>query len=245
MLAGWFRHPVIGSNLGQASPGSESGQCNIELDLEIVGIAALKGSEPMKKTVTALVALMILASCGGGDSETGPTAEERADAQVFWASLDQVPKDNLCDELRSNPSRLDYALVDVFGQSPGVAQVLTEILMSSCPARVAAPGADPSRPSQSGSGRSSVTYRWTGTASSVSYTIRNAQGNTEQATGKPNNNQLSIGEVDPGEFLYISVQNTSDTGSVSCKILEDGEIISSATSTGAYVIASCDASSGE
>jgi hypothetical protein len=46
--------------------------------------------------------------------------------------------------------------------------------------------------------------------------------------------------VSPGEFLYISLQNPMDTGSIECSIKVDGRIISRNSSSGGYVIASCD-----
>lgn len=42
-----------------------------------------------------------------------------------------------------------------------------------------------------------------------------------------------------GAFVYLSVQNQSASGSVTCRILVDGTPISENTSSGGYVIASC------
>jgi len=66
--------------------------------------------------------------------------------------------------------------------------------------------------------------------------MENSQGNTEQADNLLNNQDISVGRVPIGEFLYISVQNEGESGSVECTILVDGRAISTATSTGAYVI---------
>lgn len=42
-----------------------------------------------------------------------------------------------------------------------------------------------------------------------------------------------------GGFVYLSVQNKNAAGSVTCRILVDGKVISENTSTGGYVIATC------
>ena len=45
-----------------------------------------------------------------------------------------------------------------------------------------------------------------------------------------------------GEFVYISVQNRNDSGSVTCTITIDNIELAEVRSSGAYVIASCDGS---
>ena len=42
-----------------------------------------------------------------------------------------------------------------------------------------------------------------------------------------------------GAFVYLSVQNQNAAGSVTCRILVDGAVVSENTSTGGYVIATC------
>lgn len=84
-----------------------------------------------------------------------------------------------------------------------------------------------------------VTYRWSGTAGGVNVTMTNRQGNTEQASDRANDQELTIGSMRRGEFVYISVQNTGESGSVECEIEVDGTVIERASSTGAYVIATC------
>lgn len=91
-----------------------------------------------------------------------------------------------------------------------------------------------------------VTYRIGGTAQGVDITMENAMGNTEQAQGKavPLHNSTTgtegvSFEARPGQYLYISAQNTGATGTVTCVIDVDGVVIETATSSGAYVIASC------
>lgn len=61
-------------------------------------------SKQVKKIATAAVALVTLVSCGGGGSEAGPSADERADAQTFWGILDQDLQEAMCDDSRSNPN---------------------------------------------------------------------------------------------------------------------------------------------
>lgn len=46
----------------------------------------------------------------------------------------------------------------------------------------------------------------------------------------------------PGEFVYIAVQNQKDSGAVTCRITVDGQQVAEITSSGAYVIATCDGS---
>lgn len=43
----------------------------------------------------------------------------------------------------------------------------------------------------------------------------------------------------PGSFVYFSVQNQGDSGAVSCTVTSNGRTVSSNTSSGAYVIATC------
>lgn len=98
-----------------------------------------------------------------------------------------------------------------------------------------------------GSSCSDVVYFVEGTASSVSITVTDAEGDTEQATNRavPLSNSsgrpgLNIGCVPSGQFLYISAQNEGESGTVTCRIEADGRTVAEATSTGSYVIATCD-----
>jgi hypothetical protein len=90
-----------------------------------------------------------------------------------------------------------------------------------------------------------IVYFVEGTASAVSITVQNAEGNTEQASNRAvplsgaRGEGLRIGSMACGDFVYISAQNEGESGSVTCRIEADGEEIESATSEGAYVIASC------
>ncbi len=63
------------------------------------------------------------------------------------------------------------------------------------------------------------------------------------APGGPNGWQASDGKWYPpahGAFVYISVQNRGDSGSVTCSITVDNVVVAENTSSGGYVIASCD-----
>ena len=82
-----------------------------------------------------------------------------------------------------------------------------------------------------------VEYEITGTASTVSVTLNNATGGTEQYT------DVSVPHTYTFEkythwFLYVSAQNEADSGSVTVTIYLDGEVVATSTSSGAYVIAS-------
>lgn len=92
-----------------------------------------------------------------------------------------------------------------------------------------------SRPSEKTSYK--VKYEIPGTATSVSITLQNAQGGTEQGDYKVPFSQIFT--FQSGEYVYISAQNNDDHGTVTCKIYVDGVEVKSSTSTGAFVIATC------
>jgi hypothetical protein len=96
-------------------------------------------------------------------------------------------------------------------------------------------------PARPGSARAEfthkVTYRVTGTAPDASITYRNAKGGTQQTAGRIPW-EVTF-ESRAGNFLYVSAQNQGASGSVSCDIVVDGAVKTTATSTGAYVIAEC------
>lgn len=90
-----------------------------------------------------------------------------------------------------------------------------------------------------------VTYRVTGRAVRGSATLENATGNTEQK-----NISSSAGSFDAkpwvmaftaerGQFVYISVQNGTDKGTIACEILINGVVKESAESDTDYGIAQC------
>lgn len=86
-----------------------------------------------------------------------------------------------------------------------------------------------------------------GTASSVDITL--GVGNeTSQQSGLAvpvtvGGRQGLRATAPPGTFLYIAAQNMGETGSVTCTITVDGTVISTTTSRGAYVIATCSGTS--
>lgn len=82
-----------------------------------------------------------------------------------------------------------------------------------------------------------VVYSVTGSAGSVSITQRNVGGGTEQY-----DSSLPLSRsfwIRPGSFLYISAQNNGDSGDVNCAITRSGRTVQTASSSGAYVIATC------
>jgi hypothetical protein len=82
-----------------------------------------------------------------------------------------------------------------------------------------------------------VTYRVTGTATEAALTYRNANGGTEQKdVPLPWELTFDLRGTSP---LYVSAQNRTSAGSVTCEILFDGVSRTNATSSGAYVLATC------
>ena len=76
----------------------------------------------------------------------------------------------------------------------------------------------------------------------ASLTIENETGGTEQTdVFLPWMKRFT---AEAGQFVYISAQNDSDGGSISCLITADDEVIESAESDGAFAIASCSGSVG-
>lgn len=81
---------------------------------------------------------------------------------------------------------------------------------------------------------------------SASVTLRTESGGTIQKdvslpmgnkdTGEPG---VPSDGFKPGDFLYLSVQNAEDTGSVTCRITAGDKVIDEATSTGSRVVATC------
>lgn len=92
----------------------------------------------------------------------------------------------------------------------------------------------------------SVVYRVTTTGGMhpISLTYTNASGNTEQL--ETNTSRVGVWEqrlqMQPGEFVYLSVQNRAERGGVECEVYVNGKRVEQAKSDGAYVIASCSGS---
>jgi hypothetical protein len=77
-----------------------------------------------------------------------------------------------------------------------------------------------------------------GSGRTGTYTIQTDNGGTSQGTGLlPMTGTYT--QFHTGDFVYVSVQNQQGAGSVTCRILVDGAVISENTSTGGYTIATC------
>ena len=81
-----------------------------------------------------------------------------------------------------------------------------------------------------------VEYEVTGSAYSVDVTYENSGGTTsrEYGVGVPWSYRFS---ADPGDYVYISAQNTGTSGTVTVAIYLDGEIYEAETSERAYCVA--------
>ncbi len=81
-----------------------------------------------------------------------------------------------------------------------------------------------------------VEYRISGSAPSVFVTLANATGGTEQYSGVKLPKVYRYKTFN-SKFLYISAQNEGDSGTVTVECYYNGSLKDSATSSGAYVIA--------
>ena len=81
-----------------------------------------------------------------------------------------------------------------------------------------------------------VRYEVDGTASLVNITIEGSGGGTEQYSDviPPWSYNFSAMKDD---FIYVSAQNQTATGSVTVRIKVDGDVVEQSSSNGAYVIA--------
>jgi hypothetical protein len=80
-----------------------------------------------------------------------------------------------------------------------------------------------------------VEYTVDGTARSASLTYQNEQGGGEQETVRLP--WHAVFTVRRGQFLYISAQNQGESGDVTTQIKINGHVVKTATSRGAYTIA--------
>jgi len=92
-----------------------------------------------------------------------------------------------------------------------------------------------------------IKYEVIGTAEFVNITINNSGGNTEQFSNVPIPWNISFDVVLDKNgydyfFIYVSAQNMGSTGSVTSNIYVDGKVAQTATSSGAYVIATASGS---
>lgn len=93
-----------------------------------------------------------------------------------------------------------------------------------------------------------VEYHLTGTAVGADLTWSDGSGQIAQAAGKKvpltdgSGEPMSIDfKASSGARLYVSGQNTGPTGTVSCRIVVDGETVAENTSDGGYAIVTCEA----
>jgi hypothetical protein len=86
-----------------------------------------------------------------------------------------------------------------------------------------------------GGGPAPITYQAFTSSGGTGFATYSVPGGTQQET-VPSGWSLDVGYID---FAYISVQNDSDFGSVTCVLIRNGVIIVQNTSNGAYAIATC------
>jgi hypothetical protein len=104
-------------------------------------------------------------------------------------------------------------------------------------------------PSQPASATRTVVYQADGAGArglrSANITLQTDSGGTSQASvnlpmkTRAGQTGLTFTKFHTGDFVYLSVQNADAAGSVICRILVDGVVLSENTSTGGYVIATC------
>lgn len=83
------------------------------------------------------------------------------------------------------------------------------------------------------------------TARTATYTLRSDDGGTRQGEfdlplrNQNGTNGLTFTGFGSGAFVYLSIQNGDEYGSVSCRITVDGAVISENSSDGGFTIATC------
>jgi hypothetical protein len=94
-----------------------------------------------------------------------------------------------------------------------------------------------------------VTYKTAGTAPYGSITYQTASGTAQQSdvdiplTPKGGAKGAGISfTMNDGDFVYLSIQNSTENGSVTCSIEVDGVEVATNTSHGAFAIADCSGS---
>ena len=81
-------------------------------------------------------------------------------------------------------------------------------------------------------------YEVSGTANNYNLTIEAAPSGTAQYSNVGSGWKYTWTQVnDNPRFLYISAQNQNSSGTFTVKIIKDGSVIATKTSSGAYVIA--------
>jgi hypothetical protein len=86
--------------------------------------------------------------------------------------------------------------------------------------------------------RTRVEYRVAGTTTEASVTIKNSTGATEQHDVTVPWKSI-VFYVQPGDHLYLSAQNSEDSGTITCEIRVNGKLLERAKSSGRYVSAIC------
>ena len=92
-----------------------------------------------------------------------------------------------------------------------------------------------------------ITYEVEGTAHGTDITMTDSSGSISQQSGlavplqSKDGGQGLTSIMSCGDFASISAQNTGSHGTITCRISADGVVLDETTSSGAYVIASCDA----
>lgn len=90
-------------------------------------------------------------------------------------------------------------------------------------------------------------YYVTGTASGADVTYTTGSGTSQASVDLPLMNKSGkqgiqmVGDAAP-DFLYISAQNSGESGEVMCQITVDGVVVAQNTASGAFMIATCQAS---
>lgn len=85
-------------------------------------------------------------------------------------------------------------------------------------------------------GASNIEYRVSGSAARASLTYESAGGGTSQESNRTLPWSHSF-RAERDAFLYVSAQNSGQTGCVTAEIYKNGDRLESATSCGAFVIA--------
>lgn len=86
-------------------------------------------------------------------------------------------------------------------------------------------------------GKTRIEYEVSGSAGSYSITAEAADGSTFQRD--VGNGVVLDAWIKTGNFIYLSAQNNTGGGTVTCTIRRDGKVYKQTTSEGAYVIATC------
>ena len=122
-----------------------------------------------------------------------------------------------------------------------IAAFLAMVLLAGCSGLTGMPTKSPS---VGKAAPISVAYYVDGTASSVNVTYATS-GGTSQAevdlplTNKAGDEGIQMTTANAPNFLYISAQNTGESGNVRCRIVVDSVVVAQNTASGAYMIATC------